>query len=363
MKIALDAMGGDRAPLEIIRGAIEAAREYGVEVLLVGKREEIEPELNWPSAKGLPIQVVDASQVIDMDEHPASAVRQKQDSSLVVGINLLRNGEADAFVSAGNSGAVVAASLFSLGRLNDIDRPAIGTLLPVPTGSILLLDAGANTDCEPGQLLQFARLGSVYMERVMDVDEPRVGLLSNGTEETKGNRLTLEAHRLLKESGLNFVGNVEGNELARDRADVIVADGFTGNIAIKVTEGVAEMIIEIVNEMLVSKIHRRLAGLMLKGGYREIFSRLHYSQYGGAPLLGVNGVVIIAHGRSNARAIKNAIGAAKRAVAGGLIKAMGAGPAPSEEKRERRFRPRRRRGRGGGRRDGGEAASAGQSSS
>ena len=319
MRIALDAIGGDHAPAEVVKGAQEACEAYGVEVILVGPEALVRRELTQQGLSSPRVSVVNASQVIAMDEHPALAVRSKPDSSVVVGINLVKRGEAAAFVSAGNSGATVAAALLHLGRIPGIERPALGTVFPTVKGKAMVLDVGATADCKPTHLFQFAYMGSLYMERVMGVEQPKVGLLSLGEEATKGNQLVVEAHALLKRSGLNFIGNVEGNDIPQHKADVVVTDGFTGNVVIKVAEGISESLLSLLREALISRLHFKLAAWVLRPAFRQMAQRLDYSEYGGAPLLGVNGVVIIAHGRSNARAIKNAIGVTKQAIDQGLL--------------------------------------------
>lgn len=319
MTIALDAMGGDYAPLEVVKGAVAAAREYGVEIALVGKRSALEAELvKYNPRSGLTI--VDAAEVIGMSDPPAIAIRQKKDSSLMVAMNLVKRGEASAFVSAGNSGAVMAAALLVLGREEGIERPAISVAFQAPSGPVLFLDVGANPDCKPSFLVQFAHMGSAYMQRAFNIAHPRVGLLSNGEEETKGNQLVREAHHLLKQSNLNFVGNVEGKDVSKGVADVVVTDGFTGNVITKVTEGVGEMLADLLKQALMSRLHLKVVAFLLKAPIRSVVERVvDYTEYGGAILLGVRGDVIIAHGRSDARAIKSSIRLAKQTVdQGGL---------------------------------------------
>ncbi len=322
MRIALDALGGDHAPTEVVKGAVESAREHGIEVALVGQQEVIEPQLRPYHQAGMALSIVDASQVVEMGEHPALAVRQKRDSSIMVGMNLLKEGKVSAFVSAGNSGAVMAAALLVLGRLPRIERPAIGTVFPTSAGKAFLLDVGANADCKPTHLVQFAHMGSLYMEKVFGLGSPRVALLSNGEEETKGNQLVLEAHRHLKKSSLNFIGNVEAKDITNGAADVVVCDGFTGNVVIKATEGLSEMLFESLRRALTSQLHFKVAASILRPAFSEVRKQLDYTEYGGAPLLGVNGVVIIAHGRSDAKAIKNALRVAKQAVEQDMLTAL-----------------------------------------
>jgi glycerol-3-phosphate acyltransferase PlsX len=322
MRIALDAMGGENAPREVVRGAVAAAREQGVEVVLVGKRSAIEAELGNHRSN---IAIVDASEVVEFADRPAQAVRHKQDSSIVVGMNLLKKGEASAFVSAGSTGAVMAAATLTLKRIKGIDRPALGFLFVLPWHSVLLIDVGANADCKPSQMVQFAKMGSVYMERIFGLSRPRIGLLSNGEEETKGNLLVNETHRLLKDTGLNFIGNVEGNDIPRSIADVIVTDGFTGNVVLKTGEGIGEMVLESLHHAVMRRLHIKVIGFTLKRALRSAIQSLDYAEHGGVPLLGVNGNVIIAHGHSEAKAIKNAVFIAKRAVEQDVVEAIKTG--------------------------------------
>jgi len=322
MRIALDAMGGDHAPSVVVEGAVLAAKEWGIEVVLVGPHERVKQELAKHDTSGLSLPVVHAEEVIGMDEHAAVAVRQKRHSSIATGIDLLKEGRVAAFVSAGNSGAVMAAALFGLGRIQGIDRPAIGTVFPTTTGRCFILDIGANADCKPEYLLQFATMGSAYAERVLGITHPRVGLLSNGEEETKGNALVQASYPLLKASPLNFAGNVEGKDVPMGLADVVVCDGFSGNILIKLSEGVAESLFQALKTEITAGIASKLAALVLKPAFRRIKKRLDYAEFGGAPLLGVNGVVIIAHGRSNAPAIKNALRLARQSVDHQLVETI-----------------------------------------
>lgn len=316
MRIALDAMGGENAPREVVRGAVAATRELGVEVVLVGKRSAIAAELKDHRSD---LSIVDASEVVEFEDHPAQAVRTKQDSSIVVGINLLKNGDASAFVSAGNTGAVMAAATLTLKRIEGIERAALGFLFVLPWHSVLLIDVGANADCKPSQLVQFAQMGSVYMERIFGLARPRIGLLSIGEEETKGNLLVTETHQLLKDTGLNFVGNVEGNDISRSVADVIVTDGFTGNVVLKTGEGIGEMVLQSLRQALA---RLPLFRIISERSISSAIQALDYAEHGGVPLLGVNGNVIIAHGYSEAKAIKNAVSIAKRAVEQGVVEAI-----------------------------------------
>jgi len=319
MRIALDAMGGENAPQEVVRGALAAAQEQAVEVVLVGKRSAIEQELEKHRAN---LPIVDASEVVGFDEHPVHAVRDKQDSSIVVGINLLKKGDASAFVSAGNTGAVMAASTFALKRIEGIERPALGFLFILPWHSVLLIDIGANADCKPSQLVQFAQMGSIYMERIYGLERPRIGLVSNGEEEIKGNLLVRETHQLLKNTNLNFIGNVEGNDISHNVADVFVTDGFTGNVLLKTGEGIGEMVVLSLHQALARV---PLLRMIVQRSIRGAIHALDYAEHGGVPLLGVNGNVIIAHGHSEAKAIKSAIFIAKKAVEQDVVQAITTG--------------------------------------
>jgi glycerol-3-phosphate acyltransferase PlsX len=322
MKIVLDAMGGDHAPPVAVEGGVWAAREYGIEVILVGREEDVQLELAKHDTSGLSLPIVHASQVIEMEEHPAAAVKAKKDSSMVVGMDLVKRGEADAFVSAGNSGGVMAAALFRLGRIRGIKRPALSTVYPTTPGLCFILDVGANTDCKPEYLLQFAYMGVAYAERVLGIANPRVGIVSNGEEETKGSILVQEAHQMLKKSGLNFIGNVEGKDIPAGMADVVVTDGFTGNVIGKLSEGLAESLLHLIKEEIKKSPIASVGALLAKPAFEQVRKRLDYAEFGGAPLLGVDGVVIVAHGRSNAKAIKNAVRVTKQAVEGGMLAAI-----------------------------------------
>lgn len=347
MKIVLDAMGGDRAPGVVIDGAVQAVKELGVEIVLVGRDEDVRRELARHDASGLPLSIVHADQVIEMDEH-VDAVKSKQDASIRVGMRLVRAGEADAFVSAGNSGAVMASAIFDLRRIRGIKRPALATIYPAAPNRVLLIDNGANTDPTPENLLQFAHMGSAYVERLWGVQCPRVAIVSNGEEADKGNQLVRQAYPLLQESDLNFVGNAEGKDVTRGVADVVVTDGFTGNVMIKLSEGLASFFARYIKQELTGGLLAKLGlvlavpglivclpGLvLLLPALRRIARRLDYAEYGGAPLLGVDGVAVIAHGRSNAKAIKNAVRVARDSVSAELVRVIREGVAqrqPSEE--------------------------------
>lgn len=322
MRIALDAMGGDHAPAETVAGAVAAAREYGVEVALVGRTDAIAAELAKHTTTGLTLPIVEAPDIIEMDEHPANAARRKPNSSINSALRQVREGHAAAMISAGNSGAVMAAALFVLGRVPGIERPAIGAVLPSGQGRVLLIDAGANTDPKPQQMLQFGQMGAIFMERVQGVKNPRVGLLANGEEETKGNQLVQETYPLLKASGLNFIGNIEGKDIPAGIADVVVTDGYTGNVALKLTEGVASFLLGTIRAELTANLLSKLLAAGVRPAFNRVRARLDYREVGGAPLLGVDGVTVIAHGRSDALAIQNAIRACKEAVDGGALEAI-----------------------------------------
>lgn len=314
MKIAVDAMGGDYAPEEVVNGAVLACRELGAEVILVGDEKKIASILKNQSITGLKLDIYHTTEVIEMDDHPANAVKKKKDSSLVVANRLVKQGSAGAVISAGNTGAAMSASLLTLGRIKGINRPAIASPMPTSTGVSVLLDAGANADCDPENLAQFALMGSIYAEQVFGFSKPRVGLLSIGEEETKGNKLTVEAHQLLKQSGLNFIGNIEGRDVHRGECEVIVCDGFVGNIVLKLSEGLAGALFGQIKTALTKNLITISGAFLVKGAFKSLKGRMDYTEYGGAPLLGLNGISMISHGRSNAKAIKNAIRAAMKAL-------------------------------------------------
>jgi glycerol-3-phosphate acyltransferase PlsX len=302
-------MGADKAPRPEIEGAILASKHHNVRVLLVGREEQLRAELqHHPSAANLPIEVVHASEVISMDDKAAQAVRSKRDSSMRVGLRLVREGHAAGFITAGNTGAAMATAKLVLGTLPHVDRPALAAVFPTSKGSAaILVDVGANVDCKPYNLEQFAVMGEIYSRSIFEIARPRVGLLSVGEEESKGNELTKEAHALLKQLPLNFIGNVEGRDLYNGQADVIVCDGFVGNVALKTSEGLVEAVRFLLKESLQSTITSQVGAILSKRAFADFKRRLDYSEYGGAPLLGVKGVCIIGHGSSNANAIKNAI--------------------------------------------------------
>jgi phosphate acyltransferase len=330
--VAVDAMGGDNAPAEVVRGALRAATELHIPVLLVGRRELLENELarieGPETVSRARLTIVDAREVVEMDEHPANAVRSKRDSSVLRACALVADGQAGAVVSAGNSGAVLAAALFTVKRIPGIARPAIGALLPGRASRTFLLDVGANTDCKPEWLVQFAVMGSVYARTMMEVASPRIGLLSNGEEPGKGSQLVRETYPLLDAAPVHFTGNVESKELFIGACDVAVCDGFAGNIALKAAEGVGEYLFAALREEAMSSLTSKIGAQLLKPRLRAIRDRVDYRHTGGALLLGVAGEVVIAHGRSDALAVMNAIRvaseAARRDVSGSIAGAIGA---------------------------------------
>lgn len=331
MRIVVDAMGSDTHPEPDVAGAVLAAREFGDEMILVGDEGRIKAELAKHNTAGLSISIQHASQVIEMTDKPADASRAKKDSSMHVGLGLVRDGKADAFVSAGNTGGVLAvAMLHTLRRIRGIERPALGVVFPI-ANKPLLTDNGANADCKAEWLVQFALMGSLYVERVNGVKNPRVALISNGEEEGKGNELIKETAPLLAASGLNYIGNIEPKEFVRGATDVAVTDGFTGNMIIKTAEAVASAMSEMIREQITANPITAIGGALARPAFRRVRRSLDPDEVGGAPLLGVNGVVIIAHGRSNAYAIKQAIGKARLAVEHDVVGAIRDGLAKTNQ--------------------------------
>lgn len=307
MRVAVDAMGGDNAPAVEVEGAVAAAREFGIPVTLVGNREVLERELAKHSWSGLDIIVKHASEVVGMHDSASEAVRKKKDSSIRVAFELEKAGEAAAVVSAGNSGAAMAAGMFVLKRLNGIERPAIASIFPTLRGKTLVMDVGANVDCKPSHLVQFAIMGEVYARYVMGVENPKIGLLSNGEEESKGNELTRETGAALKELLPSYYGYVEGRDIFKGTVDVVVCDGFVGNVVLKLSEGLAEAVGSMLREEISKSFLSKVGYLLSRGAFRNFKKKVDYTEYGGAPLLGIDGVGMICHGGSNAKAIKNAI--------------------------------------------------------
>lgn len=321
-------MGGDLAPAAPIEGALAAIRQLDVEILLVGPEQGLHEALarhRGALSGSAAVRVVDAPEIIEMAEPPVAAVRAKRRSSIVVGLEVVARGEADAFVTAGNTGAAMAAAIFTLKRIAGIDRPALATPFPTPTGPCLLLDVGANVETKPQHLVQFAIMGTVYAERVLGCARPRVGLLSIGEEETKGSALIQEAHQQLRRAPIHFIGNIEGKDIPAGAADVVVMDGFVGNVLIKFAEGVGATVADLLRSELRANPLTMALGLGLLPVLRRVRRRLDYAEYGGAPLLGVQGVCIIAHGRSNARAIHNALRVAAEAARADMVEQIQAG--------------------------------------
>lgn len=340
-RIAIDAMGGDHAPKEVVAGAVWAAAEYGVAIELVGKQDRIEYELERIKTEGivssaggfkderiridlskLDIKITPATEVIEMGEAPGQAIRKKKKSSIVLAVDAVATGSSDAIVAAGSTGAAMAASLFGLGRIPGIDRPAIAVTLPTMKDPVVLIDAGANSNCTPQMLYQFAVMGTTFSKNVIGIDSPKVGVLNIGEEAGKGNELAQATYKILEENQdkLNFVGNVEGKEIFTGLANVIVCDGFVGNVALKITEGTSSMLFRMLKAEFKSDILAKIAGLIAKPFMKRIYKKINYEEFGGALLLGVKGITIISHGRSKAYAIKNAIRVAKNAVESGVNK-------------------------------------------
>lgn len=326
-RIVVDAMGSDNFPTPDVEGAVQAAREYGVEIILVGDEKIIKPVLEKQNTQGLKISIVNAPEMLSMEDKGEELVLKARakdaKNSMAVGMDLVKDGKADAFVTAGNTGAGMVTALFRLGRIRGVDRPAIAPIFPTATGTCVVLDIGANPDCKPENLLQFAILGSIYAERARGVKKPKVGLISNGEEEGKGNELVKAATPLIKNSGLNYFGNVEGKEVIGGKVDVAVTDGFTGNVMLKSSEAVAKLITDTIRDIIKNgNLLTKIGGLLVKPALGKIKKLLDPGEQGAAPLLGINGLVFIGHGRSDAFAIKNAIRVAKHAVDVNVLDAM-----------------------------------------
>jgi phosphate acyltransferase len=315
MRIAVDAMGGDHAPAEIVKGAASAAAEYGLDISLVGIPSIVQPLLDSRPR----LKLVPCTQAIGMDEHPAQAVRNKPDSSIAVCARMTKEGRADGWMSAGNSGAIMAAALLIQGRIKGIERPALGSIVPTQNGFAYFLDVGANVDSKPDYMVQFAAMGAVYAREMLGRAQPRVALLSNGEEEGKGDERVRETTRRLKGFLPGFIGNVEPKDIYSARADVVVADGFVGNVAIKMAEATAEFLFRSLRDEIPKTLQGKLGGLLIRPGVRQIRARIDWREFGGAPLLGIDGVAVVAHGRSDARAVKNAIRVARDAVQNRLV--------------------------------------------
>lgn len=315
MRIAVDAMGGDHGPSIVVPGALAGAREHHCDLALVGDEAAIRAELTKHDVAGIDVQVIHTTQSIEMDDHPAQAVRRKQDNPISVALRAVKEGSADAMISAGNSGAVMAAALMVLGRIKGIDRPAITGAVPnAGDGHTTVVDLGAVTDPRPLNMVQQTMMADVYARSVLGIQNPRIGLMANGEEDSKGNTLVQTVHPMLRRlEGINFIGNVEGPDVLNGRVDVVVTDGFTGNVMLKSIEGTASMLLQVIRQELTASLVRKLAAAVLKPAFRTVARKLDYASVGGAPLLGVDGPVIICHGKSNEEAVKNAVGVSVRA--------------------------------------------------
>lgn len=308
MKIVLDGMGGDNAPGAIVKGAVEAAKLIKHDIYIVGRKEDIEAELKKSKFKGKNIKIVDAREVITMDDSPVKAIRRKTESSMVVGLTMVKDGQGDIFISGGNTGALVVGARMILGRIEGIDRPVLASIYPCLGGEPpLLVDAGASSEAKAQNLLEYGLMGSIYMEKVWGRQQPKVGLVNLGIEESKGTSVTKDAYQQLKAASINFIGNVEAREVPVGACEVIVCDGFVGNVILKLTEGVAWNILKLIKNKLMRNVKNKLAALMLKSDLKSMKQEFDYEEYGGAPILGVNGPVIKIHGSSGVNAVKNAI--------------------------------------------------------
>ena len=321
-RIVLDAMGSDNHPQPEIEACLQAHALWGEPVTLVGPAEQLLPALEARGAGPDTVHLVDAPEVLEMTDHPADAAREKSRSSMAVGIDLLKQGQAEAFVTAGNTGGAMATALFRLGRIRGVRRPALATVFPIRTGRAILTDIGANADCRPEYLVQFAIFGSLYAQHVLEIAEPRVGLLSNGEESGKGNILVKETYPLMEASGLRFVGNLEPKEFLAGKADVMVTDGFSGNVMLKTSEAVSAFLVDMLGTRIRAGIVTKIGGLLARPAFRRVKAVLDPAEYGAGPLLGVDGLVFVGHGRSDARALVNALRVARQAVASGLLEAM-----------------------------------------
>ncbi len=322
MKIVLDAMGSDDYPDPEVQAAVSAAEAFGEEIILVGQESLLAPKLSAQNPRNLPVRIVDAPDVLEMNEKPVEAARRKPRNSMAVGLELLKTGEAQAFVSAGNTGGVMFNAIRTLRRIEGVERPAMSVLFPVKGGQAVVLDTGANVDCRPEFLLQFAVMGSVYAQKTLGIAHPRVGLLSNGEEAGKGNDLVKHTHTILEQSGLNFVGNVEAKELFGGAVDVVVTDGFTGNVLLKSSEAVARFLLETIKAQLTSTFFAKLGAAIVKPYLGNVKKLMDPSEIGAAPMLGVDGLVLVGHGRSDARALFSAIRVARQLVQADLISAL-----------------------------------------
>lgn len=322
MRIILDAMGSDKYPDPEVDAAVQAAGIFGDEILLVGHEEGLRPKLQAAGGNSAKVRIIHAPEVLEMTDKPAQNARRKAENSMAVGLDLIKSGEGDAFVTAGNTGGAMANALFRVGRIRGVKRPALTALFPVKDGHCVVTDIGANAECKPEYLLQFAVMGSIYAEKVLKIANPRVGLLSNGEEAGKGNELVKETYPLLQSSGLNFVGNIEGKELFGGAVDVAVTDGFTGNILLKSSEAVAKLLIDSLRKELMRSTRTKVGALLAKPAFNELRKIMDPGEVGAAPLLGIDGLVFVGHGRSDSRALVNAIRVARQAVEANLIEAL-----------------------------------------
>jgi glycerol-3-phosphate acyltransferase PlsX len=319
MKIIIDAMGGDNAPEEIVKGSIAASKEFNINIILAGDENKIREILNRENADLSRFEIIHTSEVITNNDHPAQAIRKKKDSSMVVGMRMLKEGSGDAFISAGNTGALLAGGLFVLGRINGIDRPGLAPIVPGKNGPFLLMDVGANAECKVQNIVQFGLMGTIYMKKVFKKESPSVALVNIGSEEEKGTEFVKTCYKALQQSDLNFKGNIEGRDISEGNIDVVVSDGFTGNIVLKVFEGVAQSIFDTLKTEIMSSTRTKIGGLLLKPVFAKFKKKFDYTEHGGAILLGVNGPVIKAHGSSNAKALKNAVRQAILCIEGGVV--------------------------------------------
>jgi len=319
MRIAVDGMGGDYAPMAVVEGCVLALKEYDITLIITGPEDRIKNELSKYTYDEKRISIVDAKEVISPNEHPVMAVRKKKDSSLNKALNLVKSGEADAIISAGSTGAFMAGSLFIVGRIKGIERPALAPVMPGKNGPFMIIDCGANVECKPSNLVQFASMGKIYYENVLKLDNPKVGLINIGEEEEKGNELTKATYKLLKESEANFIGNIEPREVSNGDVQVLVCDGFVGNTILKMYEGVAANIFSMLKQEIMSSTISKIGGLLLKPVFKNFKKRFDYAEYGGAVFLGIKGICIKAHGSSDAIAFKNAIRQAVAAYENGVV--------------------------------------------
>lgn len=330
MRIAIDAMGGDHAPVETVKGAIEALKEVQGTMVLIGNEEAINAELKKYTYDAKRVEIIHTSQVVENEDKPVIAIKRKKDASMVVGLEKVRTGEIDVLISAGNTGALLAGGLLRVGRIKGVDRPALTTVFPTFKGMFVMADVGANAECKARNIYEFGIMGSIYARDVLGIDNPKVGLINIGSEEGKGTPVVNEAYGLLKESNLNFIGNVEARDIPEKKADVLVCDGFTGNIILKLTEGVASSFMGELKKIFMSNLITKFAAGMIKGKFKDLKTKMDYTEYGGAPLLGVKAPIVKAHGSSNAKAFKNAIKYAEKYVSNNIIEKISSEVRPEE---------------------------------